>query len=153
MKIEKEIFPAGTDSRFFREVGMQLSIIYVWYISVATVLKYFVASYFFRFSNLRIVLFTCSLQSSMRSWLSCSFILLSLLFILSYRFDSDSGRSCSVELRSFFSIVRSPQVSSLQPKVRSLHNRSYLAPSIQKFDVKFFVLRGRWWTGCVEDQT
>ena len=23
MKIEKEIFPAGTDSRYFREVGMQ----------------------------------------------------------------------------------------------------------------------------------
>ena len=122
MKIEKEIFPAGTDSRFFREVGIQLSIIYQWYILVATVLKYFFASSFFAFQTYApcFLLAFCS-RCAIR--LSRSFILLIHLLILSYCFDSDSGSSSLMELRSF-----RPMVRSLQSNGRPLHNKSYFAP-------------------------
>ena len=63
MKIEKEIFPAGTDSRFFREVGIQLfhnlPMIYFGFYCLEILLRIF----FFRFSNLRTVFSTCFLQS------------------------------------------------------------------------------------------
>lgn len=44
MKIEKEIFPAGTDSRYFREVGMQLFYNLPMIYLGGFVLKYFLAS-------------------------------------------------------------------------------------------------------------
>ena len=135
MKIEKEIFPAGTDSRFFREVGIQLSIIYLWYISVTTVLKYLFASSFFAFDIYapRFPLAFCS-RCAIR--LSCSFILLIFPFILSYCFDSHSGSSSLVELRSF-----RPMVRSLQSNGRSLHNKSYFAPCTKsvRYGVNFLL--------------
>ena len=58
MKIEKEIFPAGTDSRFFREVGMRLfynlPMIYLGGYCLEVLPRIFLV----RFLNIRIVLST-----------------------------------------------------------------------------------------------
>lgn len=63
MKIEKEIFPAGTDSRYFREVGMQLfynlPMIYLGGFCLEVLPRIFLV----RFLNIFIMLSTCLLQS------------------------------------------------------------------------------------------